>query len=407
MLYLLLLSLVIHTVMFTLTRSLFISPSRLLFKSFGSRKKGQYSGPLHYSRDGQQQQKQQQQIPTSSPSEPKLAKRKVALVFSYVGTMYNGLQMDSQQLSMGFVAVEAVIERELHNLKYIKDSNHLDLAKIGWSRSSRTDKGVHCTRIVLSAKLEFNPSDLPNDNDPPFIHSIVEQMNERLPSDIRMVSCFRVTGSFRARHNCVWREYEYLLPINGILTNLNAISTGVDMEKSAVTKEQLIARLNKYLRRFEGENSLHNFHRTARRDLRTRRPSFASNLFSDTDIDIDTSSTSKQYKSESDQSVSDPIDSSAEDADADDGMLESLDSTLGSGEESSLNTDSIPGDSQKESGSENILITNQYERWYPIPRDMIPKTQGTIYVCEVRDVVVVDGVELVRICVRGQSFLLQ
>lgn len=37
------------------------------------------------------------------------------------------------------------------------ESNSTDIKKIGWNRSSRTDKGVHSVSSVFSMKLELDP----------------------------------------------------------------------------------------------------------------------------------------------------------------------------------------------------------------------------------------------------------
>lgn len=342
--------------------------------------------------------------PVLTDNENKRVKRKVALVFSYVGTEYNGLQMDTQQLAQGLVAVEAVIERELHHLKYIKDSNHLDLSKIGWSRSSRTDKGVHCARIVLSAKLEFDPEWLPADNEPPQIKVITEQMNERLPPSIRMISCFRTVQSFRARENSIWREYEYLLPVKSALSY-----PGHDQYCASATtplsKSQFIARLNGYLNRFEGEHSLHNFHRTARRDLRPRGRE-QSTVTGDGPSDQGVALSDDSDALESMQSDEKAVLGTSE------GELPALADASVEKQEISVDNKVHPSGSQPTASAVSSveperLVTNHFERWYPTPRDMLSKTQGSIFVCEARELAEVDGVEMVRIRVRGQSFLLQ
>lgn len=69
----------------------------------------------------------------------KLVKRKVALVIAYVGSNYYGLQMDRNS---SLPTVEATLEQELYALGHIRESNHKELGKIHWSRSSRTDKKV-------------------------------------------------------------------------------------------------------------------------------------------------------------------------------------------------------------------------------------------------------------------------
>jgi tRNA U38,U39,U40 pseudouridine synthase TruA len=49
----------------------------------------------------------------------------------------------------------ACVLQALFDAGYIRESNYGDLDKIGWARCSRTDKGVHAARNVLSAKLEL------------------------------------------------------------------------------------------------------------------------------------------------------------------------------------------------------------------------------------------------------------
>jgi tRNA pseudouridine(38-40) synthase len=49
--------------------------------------------------------------------------------------------------------VESELEDTLHKLGFINDFNYGDLKKIGFSRATRTDKGVHALLNVFSAKL--------------------------------------------------------------------------------------------------------------------------------------------------------------------------------------------------------------------------------------------------------------
>lgn len=64
-------------------------------------------------------------------------KKKVALVFGYVGKNYHGLQMIDPSIN----TIEREIESALFSLGCILPTNKQNLDKIGWSRSSRTDKG--------------------------------------------------------------------------------------------------------------------------------------------------------------------------------------------------------------------------------------------------------------------------
>lgn len=67
----------------------------------------------------------------------KFVKRKVAMIFSYVGSAYNGLQIDT---TFTFKTVESEIQKALFEVGCIKPSNFNDLTKISWSRSSRVSK---------------------------------------------------------------------------------------------------------------------------------------------------------------------------------------------------------------------------------------------------------------------------
>mmetsp|Transcript_15642 Transcript_15642/g.26113 ORF Transcript_15642/g.26113 Transcript_15642/m.26113 type:complete len:887 (+) Transcript_15642:105-2765(+) len=144
-------------------------------------------------------------------------KRKVALVVSYVGSNYYGLQLDPTS-DLPFVETE--LKRALVEVGAILPSNSATLSRIYWSRSSRTDKGVHAARVVIGAKLEIPPSWLTPDPDMDTestagvirIKPMVEALNSRLPPDIRVFSCVKMHNNFSARRACTWREYEYLLP---------------------------------------------------------------------------------------------------------------------------------------------------------------------------------------------------
>lgn len=94
----------------------------------------------------------------AKPSGPKdRKKRRVAMVVGYVGSRYYGLQKaeGTPDGAPAVETIEAALERALFEAGYIKESNFGDLDKIGWARCSRTDKGVHAARNVVSAKIEL------------------------------------------------------------------------------------------------------------------------------------------------------------------------------------------------------------------------------------------------------------
>lgn len=65
----------------------------------------------------------------------KYCKRKMALVISYVGANYLGIQMDLN--AMHLPTIEKELELALYKIGCIATSNHPILSKIQWSRSSR------------------------------------------------------------------------------------------------------------------------------------------------------------------------------------------------------------------------------------------------------------------------------
>ena len=55
------------------------------------------------------------------------------------------------------MTAEHKLEEALHKAGAISDDNRGTLQKISWSRSGRTDKGVHALGQVISCKLILSP----------------------------------------------------------------------------------------------------------------------------------------------------------------------------------------------------------------------------------------------------------
>ncbi|WP_289460417.1 hypothetical protein, partial [Klebsiella pneumoniae] len=78
-----------------------------------------------------------QRVSTSNePKNENFIKRKVALVCSYVGSNYHGLQLD---VNSELTFVETELKRALVEISAITPLNSVALNKVDWSRSSRTD----------------------------------------------------------------------------------------------------------------------------------------------------------------------------------------------------------------------------------------------------------------------------
>jgi tRNA pseudouridine38-40 synthase len=134
-------------------------------------------------------------------------KRKYAILFGYVGENYHGLQLN---LGTDVPTIEAAMLKACHEAGLISDDN-MDAKvshKIQWQRASRTDKGVHALRNIISCKF-LNPPDGEE--------KCVERLNALLPKDIRIYELRPVTASFNSYLFCTGRKYDYYLPTYGLL----------------------------------------------------------------------------------------------------------------------------------------------------------------------------------------------
>ena len=117
-----------------------------------------------------------------------------------MGSGYHGLQINDHDERIN--TIEGDLKQALIGANAIKESNQSDLSKIKWSRSSRTDKGVHAARVVISCKLEVRAEWGGQESFP----ELVGELNESLPPSIRIFSIKRVSRSFQARGNSLWRQ---------------------------------------------------------------------------------------------------------------------------------------------------------------------------------------------------------
>ncbi|TMW65030.1 hypothetical protein Poli38472_009197 [Pythium oligandrum] len=178
----------------------------------------------------------------------KLVKRKVVLVAGYLGTGYHGVQ-----LNKNVATIENELRKAILSVGAMRESNFVDLGKIDWSRSSRTDKGVHASCIVFSGKLLID-DEKAVDPQTGRVLGLAESLNAFLPPTIRIFSCTRVNKRFSARKNCVLREYEYFMPLSFLksshLVSNDAESWDVDAAVDSFCQA---------LRRYEGIHDFHNF----------------------------------------------------------------------------------------------------------------------------------------------------
>lgn len=317
-------------------------------------------------------------------------KRKVTLVGGYVGTNYYGLQMDPNRLQPeNFLpTIENEYRLALIKAGCVLETNGHDLARLSWSRSSRTDKGVHAARIVFSAKLELDPKTLPENPEETVkcirFPDVVKRVNQHLPENIRLFSCSKINNAFNARENGIWRGYDYVLPLD-ILQSGH--SNGNVEDTDAV-----IQKLNSILSEFVGPHSFHNFHRMSPREMKKGRGDFKD----------------KRRDEKAPAGIAEEYEESLErTAQIEDELLLSSpsdDSTLTVAEDEH-------DDSQSSQDTAAQKFTMPYgESWVPAERSMSKRVLGTIYACQaelIPSAVSSSGKRWVRVKIVGQAFLLQ
>eukprot|EP00252_Welwitschia_mirabilis_P004195 TRINITY_DN1445_c0_g1_i1.p1 TRINITY_DN1445_c0_g1~~TRINITY_DN1445_c0_g1_i1.p1 ORF type:complete len:500 (+),score=79.37 TRINITY_DN1445_c0_g1_i1:167-1666(+) len=183
-------------------------------------------------------------------------KRKVALRIGYVGTNYKGLQM--QRDAADLITIEHELEKAIFKAGGIIESNFGNLDKIGWKRSSRTDKGVHSLATVIAMKMEVPDNAWVDDPDGLLLADII---NSHLPYNIRIFSIVPINKGFDARRACISRKYIYLLPAEII---------GIEENSSSGEIEDHIRKFRDILKNFEGRHPFHNY--TVRAQYRKQKP---------------------------------------------------------------------------------------------------------------------------------------
>ncbi|KAI9029988.1 pseudouridine synthase [Phycomyces nitens] len=133
--------------------------------------------------------------PQTGEKEPRLPKKKVAMLIGFNGTGYQGMQSNPDAKS-----IEGDLFDVLCKVGAVSKDNSNDPAKVQLVRAARTDKGVHAAGNLVSLKLITEDPDL------------VSKINELLPEQIRVWGYTETSRSFHAKSSCDSRTYEYLLP---------------------------------------------------------------------------------------------------------------------------------------------------------------------------------------------------
>lgn len=165
----------------------------------------------------------------------KILKRKVAMLLSYAGVNYVGMQRNP-----GVQTIEEDLVKALIKSGAIPSEHGRNMGKMNFQRCARTDKGVSAAGQVVSLKVFL-------------LEDLVEKINQHLPPVIRVMGVRRTTAGFNCKNNCEFRTYMYLLPTFSF-TPLKELT----MEKFRVTDDK-IEEVNEQLKKFIGTHNFHNF----------------------------------------------------------------------------------------------------------------------------------------------------
>lgn len=177
---------------------------------------------------------------SKAQSEPKLSKRKYALLIGYCGEGYFGLQRNAKQKTeIKYRTIEDEIVDGLVKINAIPQNHSDDMFKMSFQRAARTDKGVSAAANLISLKMEMQDDTL-------------EKLNDTLPKQIRVFGSNKVTQSFCCKQNCDARTYIYILPTFAFCPVEEILS------ESYRASDEVITNVNKVLSQFVGTHNFHN-----------------------------------------------------------------------------------------------------------------------------------------------------
>ena len=139
--------------------------------------------------------------PDGGATEKEFVKRKVALTLGFVGSKYYGLQYNP---AVPLPTIEHDVLSALYKAGYISGLNAMNPVKVKLSRASRTDKGVHAVRTVLSLKLLVPRAKLTQvgHGSNSYLPFLPAEVNKFLPMDIRIFGAVTTNSSFAAKTVC-------------------------------------------------------------------------------------------------------------------------------------------------------------------------------------------------------------
>lgn len=133
-------------------------------------------------------------------------RHKIAFLTAYIGTKYAGWQRAKGVPTVEGALLQAMVDTQALPSSVLDDDSKPRQA-VAWTRSARTDRGVHAVGAVVAAKVFMGANHASGG-----LPGLVKGLNDALPEDIAVIGATRVTGGFHARWRCTQRHYRYLIP---------------------------------------------------------------------------------------------------------------------------------------------------------------------------------------------------
>ncbi|MDY0338561.1 MAG: tRNA pseudouridine(38-40) synthase TruA [Acholeplasmataceae bacterium] len=142
----------------------------------------------------------------------------------YLATVaYDGLNYNGFQRQINGIGIQNIIEKAFRLMTQTEIQIH---------SAGRTDKGVH----ALGQTFHF---DSPLDIDP---QTWVRALNDRLPSDIRILKVKQVAHNFHARHSAKSKVYKYVIakqPSTPFTARYEVYIKNMDIERMKIALKDL------------------------------------------------------------------------------------------------------------------------------------------------------------------------
>ncbi|XP_060064959.1 pseudouridylate synthase 1 homolog isoform X2 [Ylistrum balloti] len=177
-----------------------------------------------------------EQITETDTETAPLKKKKVALLLSYSGKGFFGLQKQKD-----LPTIEGTLIKALLDVGVITKEDGETPQKMWFQRAARTDKGVSAAGNMVSLKMSLH------------VENFIEEINKVLPEQIKVQACIRTTKGFDSKNFCDGRTYSYLTPTFAFAPRTLAVTEGYRIPNDTVQ------RIREIIKRFEGTHNFHNF----------------------------------------------------------------------------------------------------------------------------------------------------